>query len=50
MQLIVLSGSQHEDDKARAAQLGAADYLIMPVKVVDFHRFLWDVCPPGPDF
>lgn len=46
MQVIVLSGSDHPDDKTRAAQLGATDYLVKPVKVEDLHRFLWDVCPP----
>lgn len=46
MQIIVLSGSDHESDKTRAAQLGATDYLVKPVKVADFHRFLWDICPP----
>jgi CheY-like chemotaxis protein len=44
MQVVVLSGSEHEDDKERAAQLGATDYLVKPVKVHDLHRLLRDVC------
>jgi CheY-like chemotaxis protein len=45
MDVIVLSGSEHQHDRERAAQLGATDYLVKPVKVADFHRFLRDVCP-----
>jgi DNA-binding response OmpR family regulator len=45
MQVIVLSGSDHEADKARAARLGAMDYIVKPMKVIDLHRFLRDVCP-----
>jgi CheY-like chemotaxis protein len=46
MQVRVLSGSDHPDDKARALRLGAADYLVKPVKVADLQRFLSDICPP----
>ena len=46
IQVIVLSGSDYEEDKQRAARLGAAAYLVKPVKVEDLHRFLQDVCPP----
>src|SRR5215207_7271225 len=46
MQVIVLSGSELQDDKEWAARLGATDYLVKPVKVSDLHRFLRDVCPP----
>ncbi len=46
MQVVVLSGSEHEDDKDRAFRLGATDYVVKPVKVIDLHRFLQDVCPP----
>ncbi len=46
MQVIVLSGSEHQDDKERAARLGASDYLVKPVTVSDLHRFLSNVCPP----
>jgi CheY-like chemotaxis protein len=44
MRVVVLSGSEHQTDKERAAQLGAADYLVKPVKAVDLDRFLRDVC------
>ena len=44
--VIVLSGSEHQDDKARASELGATDYLVKPVRVKDLHRFLNEVCPP----
>jgi CheY-like chemotaxis protein len=46
MQVIVLSGSEHPDDKERAARLGATDYLVKPVKASDLHRFLQHVCSP----
>ncbi len=46
IQVIVLSGSEFEGDKQRAARLGAAAYLVKPVKVSDLQRFLQDVCPP----
>ena len=46
LQAIVLSGSEHQDDRERAARLGAAEYLVKPVKVADLHRFLQDLCPP----
>ena len=45
IQVIVLSGSEHQDDKERAARLGASDYLVKPVKVSDLNRFLHEVCP-----
>ena len=45
IQVTVLSGSEREDDKQRAAQLGATDYLVKPVKVGDLHRVLQHVCP-----
>jgi len=47
IQVVVLSGSEHEDDKERAAGLGAADYLVKPVRVADLHRLLRNVCSPG---
>jgi len=46
IQVLVLSGSEHEEDKERALRLGASDYLVKPVKVSDLHRFLRHVCPP----
>ena len=45
LHVIVLSGSEHEADKQRAAELGAAAYLVKPVRVGDLHRFLQDICP-----
>jgi CheY-like chemotaxis protein len=48
MRVIVLSGSEHQNDKDRAAQLGAADYLVKPVNAADLDRFLQDICPPPP--
>ena len=45
IQVIVLSGSEHQDDKDRAARLGAADYLVKPVKVSDLQRLLGHICP-----
>lgn len=43
--VIVLSGSEHQDDKRRAAELGASAYLVKPAKVADLLRLLQDVCP-----
>jgi CheY-like chemotaxis protein len=43
--VIVLSGSDYPEDKERAARLGATDYLVKPLKVEDFQRYLRDVCP-----
>jgi CheY-like chemotaxis protein len=45
MPVIVLSGSEHEEDKARATRLGAAAYVVKPIRAADFHRFLPDLCP-----
>ena len=44
MQIVVLSGSERPDDKERAAQLGASDYLVKPIKVSDLRRVLPDCC------
>jgi len=46
--VIVLSGSDQQRDKERSFQLGAADYLVKPVKVADIQRLLADVCPASP--
>jgi CheY-like chemotaxis protein len=46
IQVIILSGSEFDGDKQRAAQLGAAAYLVKPVRVGDLQRILRDVCPP----
>ena len=43
-QVIVLSGSEHEADKERALQLGAAAYLVKPIRVGDLQRLLQDIC------
>jgi CheY-like chemotaxis protein len=48
MQVIVLSGSEHENDKVRAAQMGAKAYLVKPVTTSDLNRFLKGVCPANP--
>jgi len=45
MRVVVLSGSEHQKDKDRAAELGAADYLVKPVRTGELDRFLKDVCP-----
>jgi CheY-like chemotaxis protein len=45
VRVIVLSGSEHQHDKDRAAELGAMDYLVKPVRTGDLDRFLKDVCP-----
>lgn len=45
MVVIVLSGSEHQHDRNRAAELGAAEYLVKPIKASDLDRLLPDVCP-----
>jgi CheY-like chemotaxis protein len=45
IKVIVLSGSEQQSDKERATRLGAADYLVKPVKVSDLNRLLGNVCP-----
>jgi CheY-like chemotaxis protein len=49
IRVIVLSGSEHQTDKERAAQLGAADYVVKPIRATDLNRFLKDVCPLSPE-
>ena len=44
MRVVVLSGSEREDDKERAARLGATDYLVKPIKVSDLQRLLPGSC------
>jgi CheY-like chemotaxis protein len=46
LRVIVLSGSEHEQDKRRAAQLGATEYLVKPVRPAHLQRILQPVCPP----
>lgn len=48
MRVIVLSGSEHRNDKERAQQLGASDYLVKPIRIDDFNRYLQDLCPATP--
>ena len=48
MRVVVLSGSEHQSDKDRAALLGATDYLVKPVSTSDLDRFLRDICPAKP--
>jgi len=49
IRVIVLSGSEHQSDKDRAAQSGAKDYLVKPIRVSDLNRFLKDLCPASPE-
>lgn len=48
MRVIVLSGSEHQNDKIRAQQLGASSYLVKPIRIDDLNRHLQDVCPAQP--
>ena len=45
MEVVVLSGSEQEEDKARAASLGATHYLVKPIRVQQLQRILNDICP-----
>ena len=45
MRVVILSGSDHENDKGQAIHLGAAEYLVKPVRTSDLDRLLQDVCP-----
>lgn len=45
VRVIVLSGSEIQNDKDRAVQLGASDYLVKPLRADDLNRFLKDICP-----
>lgn len=49
MHVIVLSGSEHSEDKDRAARMGAMDYLVKPINAKDFHRLLPKVCWDDPE-
>jgi CheY-like chemotaxis protein len=50
--VIVLSGSDHQNDIDRANELGAVSYLVKPATTDDFrrllHTFAGDVAMPGP--
>jgi len=48
MRVIILSGSERQEDKDRAAQLGATDYLVKPIKVDELQRLLPDRCWASP--
>ena len=45
VQVIVLSGSDQQGDKERAAELGASGYLVKPVTAADLSRHLQGICP-----
>src|SRR6187455_2125842 len=45
MRVFVLSGSEHHEDRERSLRMGAADYLVKPVKAHDFQRLLASVPP-----
>lgn len=45
--VVVLSGSDQQNDKEQALQLGALDYLVKPLKVSDIERYLGHLCPPA---
>jgi CheY-like chemotaxis protein len=45
VRVIVLSGSEQQKDKERAAELGAEGYLVKPITAADLTRLLQDICP-----
>ncbi|HUD49325.1 MAG TPA: response regulator [Candidatus Baltobacteraceae bacterium] len=47
--VVVVSGSVQQEDKDRASQLGAADYLVKPVTVADLRRLLTPVSSDSKD-
>jgi CheY-like chemotaxis protein len=47
LRVIVLSGSDQQNDMDRARSLGASDYLVKPLKVSDLD-FLREVCSRNP--
>jgi CheY-like chemotaxis protein len=44
LQVIVLSGSEHEMDKTRAAQLGAGEYIVKPIRPAHLQHILEPIC------
>jgi CheY-like chemotaxis protein len=42
--VVVLSGSEREDDVSRAREQGAAEYLVKPLRVADLSRLLGEIC------
>jgi CheY-like chemotaxis protein len=45
LSVIVLSGSESWQDKERAQQLGAKQYLVKPIRVADLSPLLAEACP-----
>lgn len=43
--VIVTSGSEEQEDRTRAAQLGATEYLVKPVRAGELQRLLKDIFP-----
>ncbi len=43
--VVVLSGSERLEDKDRAAEYGAREYLVKPLKVAELSRILAEFCP-----
>ena len=43
--VVVLSGSERQEDKERAAEYGVMDYLVKPLRVADLNRLLAEICP-----
>lgn len=44
IQVIVLSGSEHHQDKLRASELGANDYIVKPIRHDHLRQILDNVC------
>lgn len=47
LRTVVLSGSDQQNDRERALQLGAFDYLVKPVSADNIRGFLVNICPPA---
>jgi CheY-like chemotaxis protein len=43
--VIVLSGSSHKSDKARATELGAREYVVKPISAETIRQHLEHTCP-----
>ncbi|HVV00908.1 MAG TPA: response regulator [Verrucomicrobiae bacterium] len=44
VEVIVLSGSEQEQDKERAARLGATEYVVKPIRAEKLRQILEPVC------
>jgi CheY-like chemotaxis protein len=44
MKVVVLSGSDQQEDKERALRLGAEEYLVKPITESDLQRLLGNIC------